>query len=390
MNDHTETAAISSKVIPFASLKSTSQSVPTESALIVAPVGALRERLARIVGGESLQLLPVYLESTHLQNGNGLPSHDPRLIAVDFSCDGLRSTIECVRGLHRDYPNAVIVAITNDCGETMIDDALDAGVTSVACDQYADEYLAMILKLAVGNVGHRPVVRSVKQNTMPEVPKFLEPNAGATIEQIHAAKDPMSRLSEKQLEVLSLMTDGLTNAQIGQRLKVKVGTVKTHVTQILRRLGVDRRAEAILKAQRMHQVREQQVAFARTGEGLLGLLLPHVTYARHHKGDVIFRLGDQARHMYYIKRGSVRMVDIEKTCGPGEIFGEIGMFVAGGIRTSTAVCETDVELFFMTEAQVQEMLYVNPQFAIHVAATMATRLLADRAKNFSQIGRQKL
>lgn len=54
-------------------------------------------------------------------------------------------------------------------------------------------------------------------------------------------------LSKRQREVLSLMCEGLTNALIAERLGISVRTVKVHVSDILTRMGVENRAQAIVK-----------------------------------------------------------------------------------------------------------------------------------------------
>ena len=55
-------------------------------------------------------------------------------------------------------------------------------------------------------------------------------------------------LSERELEVLRLMAELLSNPEIARRLVVSPGTVKTHVSHIYDKLGVEGRAEAIAKA----------------------------------------------------------------------------------------------------------------------------------------------
>ena len=52
-------------------------------------------------------------------------------------------------------------------------------------------------------------------------------------------------LTARELEVLALMATGATNDRIAQRLVIATGTVKSHVKQILRKLQVENRAEAI-------------------------------------------------------------------------------------------------------------------------------------------------
>jgi LuxR family maltose regulon positive regulatory protein len=58
-------------------------------------------------------------------------------------------------------------------------------------------------------------------------------------------------LSERELEVLCLLAEGLTNQEIAQRLVVTVGTVKTHVHNTLGKLGVRGRAQAVLRARQL-------------------------------------------------------------------------------------------------------------------------------------------
>jgi DNA-binding NarL/FixJ family response regulator len=60
-----------------------------------------------------------------------------------------------------------------------------------------------------------------------------------------------AQLTARELEVLELVTEGLRNAEIGQRLHLSTRTVDHHVSAILRKLGVRGRAEASAAAQRL-------------------------------------------------------------------------------------------------------------------------------------------
>lgn len=62
--------------------------------------------------------------------------------------------------------------------------------------------------------------------------------------------DPLSELSEREREVLSLLADGLTNREIGERIHLAEKTVKHHMTNILGKLRVRSRVEAALLASR--------------------------------------------------------------------------------------------------------------------------------------------
>jgi DNA-binding NarL/FixJ family response regulator len=56
--------------------------------------------------------------------------------------------------------------------------------------------------------------------------------------------------TQRQLDVLVLLCEGLPNKRIGSRLDISPGTVKVHVGQILRKLGVSSRLQAVLAARR--------------------------------------------------------------------------------------------------------------------------------------------
>jgi len=58
-------------------------------------------------------------------------------------------------------------------------------------------------------------------------------------------------LSERELEVLAFLAEGLSNREIGERLFIAEGTVKNHVSNILSKLGVRDRTQAVLRAQEL-------------------------------------------------------------------------------------------------------------------------------------------
>lgn len=70
-------------------------------------------------------------------------------------------------------------------------------------------------------------------------------------------------LTRRELEVLSLLCEGLPNKLIGRRLHISLGTVKVHIGNILRELGVSSRLHAVVVARRWGIVDECTVTIAR-------------------------------------------------------------------------------------------------------------------------------
>lgn len=58
-------------------------------------------------------------------------------------------------------------------------------------------------------------------------------------------------LSKRELEILQLMAEGLTNNEIGERLFLSVNTIKTHLSRIFEKLDVTRRTQAVDKAKKL-------------------------------------------------------------------------------------------------------------------------------------------
>jgi CRP-like cAMP-binding protein len=136
-----------------------------------------------------------------------------------------------------------------------------------------------------------------------------------------------------------------------------------------------------LNALRLYQMRRVIDRVRRASDGGFSVegLLPYMTRRASRAQDVLFRQGDEADHLYYIQSGSVRIVELAVTLGPGEVFGEIGAFSPTGTRMATAVCETD-SVFLVLSIEVALQLYFqNPEFGLYLVRMVTRRLLEDRA-----------
>ena len=123
------------------------------------------------------------------------------------------------------------------------------------------------------------------------------------------------------------------------------------------------------------------------GELALEALLPFMTRRWFKAGEVLFRKGDASHEMFYLRRGVIRLSEIERRIGEGDIFGEISMFSPGQVRTTTALCETDGELLCLSDGDVVRLYYQNPRFGFHVVRLITGRLIENYAAIEASISR---
>lgn len=84
------------------------------------------------------------------------------------------------------------------------------------------------------------------------------------------------------------------------------------------------------------------------------------------KGEFLFKSGDNADKMFYIKKGALKLIEINKVIKEDDIIGEMGIFSPLKKRTASAVCEEDIEAYTMGRDEVVKFLGQDPQLAINL------------------------
>jgi NarL family two-component system response regulator LiaR len=160
----------------------------------------------------------------------------PDVILMDLMMpvmDGVAAT----RAIRERWPQIQIIALTSFQEKELVQDALRAGAISYLLKDVSMNELAAAIREAYAG---RPTLA-------PEA-------AQALIQATRQGPEPGHDLTPREREVLALMVDGLNNPQIGERLNISVTTVRSHVSNILSKLGVSNRAEAIALALRSRLV----------------------------------------------------------------------------------------------------------------------------------------
>jgi len=134
-----------------------------------------------------------------------------------------------------------------------------------------------------------------------------------------------------------------------------------------------------LNARRMWEIRTlaREIARATQESPVSQWLLPHMTRRTFNASEMLFRKGDPAREVIYIASGQVRLQEADQLLGPGELIGEIGLFAPDKRRTQTIVCETNGELYAMTDEMIYRLYYQNPKLGFYLMRLIVERLFRD-------------
>lgn len=214
------------------------QPPPTVRVVLAEDGVLLREGLAGLLGRLGFEVMAAVSDAEAL--AAAVAAHDPDLVVTDirmppgFTDEGLRTAV----ALRRARPGLAVVALSQYVEPSYADDLLDTGdghrVGYLLKDRVVDveEFAAILRQVAGGGTVVDPTV--VRQL-------------------LRRRRDPLSRLSAREREVLALIAEGHSNAAIARLLVVTDAAVGKHVGNIFTKLDLppaedtNRRVLAVLK-----------------------------------------------------------------------------------------------------------------------------------------------
>lgn len=159
----------------------------------------------------------------------------PDVVMMDLAMGAGMDGIEAIRQLRQAIPRQAILVFTTYDSDADIVRAVDAGAMGYLLKDAAPEEIFSAIRGAVRG-------RSV----------MSAPVASRLFQQL---RNPDELLTPREAELLSLLTQGLSNRELGRRLFISEATVKTHLAHIYAKLGVETRAAAIAVAIRREGMR---------------------------------------------------------------------------------------------------------------------------------------
>jgi len=164
----------------------------------------------------------------------------PDVVLMDVQMPGLDG-VAATRRIQESCPGVRVIILTTFDDDEYVFDGLRAGAVGYLLKDVRSEQLAEAIRAAAQ--GEAFIQPSVTRKVVAEFTRLTER------ERLRREQPLVDPLSARELEVLALVAEGLSNQEIADRLYIATGTVKNHVSNILSKLGARDRTQAMLRAQ---------------------------------------------------------------------------------------------------------------------------------------------
>ncbi|WP_042350849.1 response regulator [Bacillus massiliigorillae] len=217
----------------------------TTSIIIIDDHQLFREGVKRILEFEST--FQVVAEGDDGNEALGLvETHRPDVVIMDINMPQLNG-VEATKQLVRQFPNTKVIILSIHDDENYVTHALKTGASGYLLKEMDSDALIQAVKVVAdgGSYLHPRVTHNLVKEYRRLASDSFGESAATTVTEI---RRPLHLLTRRECEVLQLLADGQSNRTIGETLFISEKTVKNHVSNILQKMNVNDRTQAVVLA----------------------------------------------------------------------------------------------------------------------------------------------
>ncbi|MCA1065362.1 response regulator transcription factor [Rossellomorea sp. AcN35-11] len=175
---------------------------------------------------------------------NLVETHEPDVVLMDINMPEING-VEATRELMDRYPDTKVIILSIHDDENYVNHALKTGALGYLLKEMDSDALVNAVKIVAE--GGSYVHPKVTHNLVAEYKRLANAQNSGGFQQSEVRR-PLHLLTRRECEVLQMLADGKSNRGIGEGLYISEKTVKNHVSNILQKMNVNDRTQAVVTA----------------------------------------------------------------------------------------------------------------------------------------------